>query len=244
GASRSQFTFVSRPGSVGKRRSIPLPAPANRPRSASADLPSTPARTTLGARAVTGAGMFKHLHFPILVINSDIDRNNVAGQQLAELFKALEQEGFEVLATASLEEGRLVAEAHRGLSCILFTPENHPDGDLGQDRRLFDAAHSRSPELPIMALSTTQALDTQLLGRLRDLHQLRGIIYLFEDTMPFIAGQIARTARTYLSQLLPPFFKALLTYTGRASYSWHSPGHGGGVAFRKSPVGRAFHDFF
>ncbi|MFN3578919.1 MAG: lysine decarboxylase, partial [Pseudomonas sp.] len=29
-----------------------------------------------------------------------------------------------------------------------------------------------------------------------------------------------------------------------ASYSWHSPGHGGGVAFRKSPVGRAFHDFF
>lgn len=188
--------------------------------------------------------MFKHLHFPILVINSDIDRNNVAGQQLAELFKALEQEGFEVLATASLEEGRLVAEAHRGLSCILFTPENHPDGDLGPERRLFDAAHSRSPELPIMALSTTQALDTQLLGRLRDLHQLRGIIYLFEDTMPFIAGQIARTARTYLSQLLPPFFKALLTYTGRASYSWHSPGHGGGVAFRKSPVGRAFHDFF
>lgn len=89
--------------------------------------------------------MFKHLHFPILVINSDIDRNNVAGQQLAELFKALEQEGFEVLATASLEEGRLVAEAHRGLSCILFTPENHPDGDLGPERRLFDAAHSRSP---------------------------------------------------------------------------------------------------
>ena len=46
--------------------------------------------------------MFKHLHFPILVINSDIGRSNVAGQQLAELFKALEHEGFEVLATSSL----------------------------------------------------------------------------------------------------------------------------------------------
>src|SRR5690606_41447307 len=102
-------------------------------------------------------------------------------------------------------------------SCTPYPTEYHALGALGPERRLFDAAHSRSPELPIMALSTTQALDTQLLGRLRDLHQLRGIIYLFEDTMPFIAGQIARTARTYLSQLLPPFFKALLTYTGRAS---------------------------
>ena len=188
--------------------------------------------------------MFKHLHFPILVIHSDIGRNNVAGQHLAELIAALEQEGFEVLATTSLAEGKLVAEAHRGLSCILFTPDNDPSDDLEPVRKLFVAAHSRSPELPIMALSTTQSLDAQLLSRLRDLHQLRGIIYLFEDTMPFIAGQIARTARTYLSQVLPPFFKALLTYTGRASYSWHSPGHGGGVAFRKSPVGRAFHDFF
>ena len=138
--------------------------------------------------------MFKHLHFPILVINSDINRTNVAGQQLAELFKALEHEGFEVLAPTSLDEGRLVAEAHRGLSCILFTPDNDLAAGMEPVRKLFAAAHSRSPELPIMALSTTQQLDTQLLSSLRDLHQLRGIIYLFEDTMPFIAGQIARTA--------------------------------------------------
>jgi len=109
--------------------------------------------------------MFKHLHFPILVINSDIGRSNVAGQQLADLFQALEHEGFEVLATSSLEEGRLVAEAHRGLSCILFTPDDDPE-ELGPVRRLFAAAHSRSPELPIMALSTSQSLDTQLLSRL------------------------------------------------------------------------------
>jgi arginine decarboxylase len=186
--------------------------------------------------------MFKHLHFPILIINPHIGRQDVAGSQLAELFKALKQEGFEVLATASIEEGRMIAEAHRGLSCILFTADQ--EEDLEQVKALFLAAHSRSPELPIMALSTRQSLDNDKLSALRDLHQLRGIIYLFEDTLPFIAGQIARTAQAYLGQLLPPFFKALLDYTGRASYSWHSPGHGGGVAFRKSPVGRAFHDFF
>lgn len=186
--------------------------------------------------------MFKHLHFPILVINPHIGKDDVAGTQLADLFKALRQEGLEVLATASIDEGRLIAEAHRGLSCILFTAD--AADDLEPIRALFEAAHSRSPELPIMALTTRQNLDNTQLAELRELHQLRGIIYLFEDTLPFIAGQIARTARSYLSNLLPPFFKALLDYTGRASYSWHSPGHGGGVAFRKSPVGRAFHDFF
>ena len=98
--------------------------------------------------------MFKHLHFPILVINPHIGLKDVAGSQLADLFKALESEGFKVLATASVDEGRLIAEAHRGLSCILFTADQ--EGDLAQVRALFQAAHSRSPELPIMALSTRQ----------------------------------------------------------------------------------------
>ncbi len=39
-------------------------------------------------------------------------------------------------------------------------------------------------------------------------------------------------------------FKALRDYTLHGSYSWHTPGHGGGVAFRKSPVGQLFYQFF
>jgi arginine/lysine/ornithine decarboxylase len=39
-------------------------------------------------------------------------------------------------------------------------------------------------------------------------------------------------------------FKALMDYTLNASYSWHTPGHGGGTAFRKSPVGQLFYQFF
>ena len=33
-------------------------------------------------------------------------------------------------------------------------------------------------------------------------------------------------------------------HTADSNYSWHTPGHGGGVAYRKSPVGQAFHQFF
>ena len=67
---------------------------------------------------------------------------------------------------------------------------------------------------------------------------------LFEDSFEFIARAIARAAELYLDRLAPPMFKALMDYTLHASYSWHTPGHGGGVAFRKSPVGMLFAEFF
>ena len=38
--------------------------------------------------------------------------------------------------------------------------------------------------------------------------------------------------------------RALVEHTAQSNYSWHTPGHGGGVAYRKSPVGQAFHQFF
>ena len=50
--------------------------------------------------------------------------------------------------------------------------------------------------------------------------------------------------KSYLDSLAPPFFRALVDYAQDGSYSWHCPGHSGGVAFLKSPVGRMFHQFF
>eukprot|EP01034_Spumella_vulgaris_P045793 gene45793-57067_t len=41
-----------------------------------------------------------------------------------------------------------------------------------------------------------------------------------------------------------PGDKALLDYAEDGSYSWHCPGHSGGVAFLKSPVGQMYHQFY
>ncbi len=67
---------------------------------------------------------------------------------------------------------------------------------------------------------------------------------MFEDTPEFVARHIIRETRTYLEGLAPPFFRALTNYAQDGSYSWHCPGHSGGVAFLKSPVGQMFHQFF
>src|SRR5262249_52763922 len=64
------------------------------------------------------------------------------------------------------------------------------------------------------------------------------------DTASFIAGRLEEALEAYLAKLLPPFFRGLIEHTEAHKYSWHTPGHSGGVAFLKSPVGRAFFDFF
>jgi arginine decarboxylase len=76
------------------------------------------------------------------------------------------------------------------------------------------------------------------------LRELHGFIHMFEDTPEFIARYVMREAKAYLDSLAPPFFRALVHYAADGSYSWHCPGHSGGVAFLKSPVGQMFHQFF
>ncbi|EIM93122.1 Orn/Arg/Lys decarboxylase [Paraburkholderia hospita] len=76
------------------------------------------------------------------------------------------------------------------------------------------------------------------------LRELHGFIHMFEDTPEFGARHLIREAHSYIDSLAPPFFRVLVNYAQDGSYSWHCPGHSGGVAFLKSPVGQMFHQFF
>ena len=69
-------------------------------------------------------------------------------------------------------------------------------------------------------------------------------IWILEDTASFIAGRVQAAIERYLEALLPPYAAALARYDREREYSWAAPGHQGGVAFLKSPVGRVFFDFF
>ncbi|GAA3462652.1 Orn/Lys/Arg decarboxylase N-terminal domain-containing protein [Saccharothrix longispora] len=73
---------------------------------------------------------------------------------------------------------------------------------------------------------------------------VNGWIWLLEDTPDFIAGRIDFAARQYLDQVLPPFFRELRRFDDTHPYSWHTPAHAGGIAFLKSPVGRAFYEYY
>ncbi|MDH1558063.1 Orn/Lys/Arg decarboxylase N-terminal domain-containing protein [Ectopseudomonas chengduensis] len=190
--------------------------------------------------------MYKDLKFPVLIVHRDIKADTVAGDRVRAIAQELTQDGFSILPTASAAEGRIVASTHHGLACILVAAEGAGENSrLLQDMvELIRVARVRAPQLPIFALGEQVTIENAPAEAMADLNHLRGILYLYEDTVAFLARQVARAAHNYLDGLLPPFFKALVQHTAQSNYSWHTPGHGGGVAYRKSPVGQAFHQFF
>ncbi|WP_060479312.1 MULTISPECIES: Orn/Lys/Arg decarboxylase N-terminal domain-containing protein [Pseudomonas] len=190
--------------------------------------------------------MYKDLKFPILIVHRAINADTVAGERVRGIAEELCQDGFTIIKAADHAEARLVATTHHGLACMLIAAEGVADHShlLQNMAELIRLARLRAPNLPIFALGEQVTLENAPAEAMSELNQLRGILYLFEDTVPFLARQVARAAHNYLDGLLPPFFRALVQHTAQSNYSWHTPGHGGGVAYRKSPVGQAFHQFF
>ncbi|RWU18146.1 lysine decarboxylase [Pseudomonas alkylphenolica] len=190
--------------------------------------------------------MYKDLKFPVLIVHREIKADTVAGERVRGIAQELAQDGFTILPAIDYAEGRLVASSHHGLACLLIAAEGAGENThlLQHMVELIRLARLRAPHLPIFVLGEQVTLENAPADVMSELNQLRGILYLFEDTVPFLARQVARAAHIYLDGLLPPFFKALVQHTAQSNYSWHTPGHGGGVAYRKSPVGLAFHQFF
>ncbi len=190
--------------------------------------------------------MYKDLKFPVLIVHRDIKADTLAGERVRGIAEELAQDGFSILPAIDYAEGRLLASTHHGLACMLIAAEGAGENThlLQNMVELIRLARLRAPHLPIFALGEQVTLENAPADVMSELNQLRGILYLFEDTVPFLARQVARAAHNYLDGLLPPFFKALVQHTAQSNYSWHTPGHGGGVAYRKSPVGLAFHQFF
>ena len=118
--------------------------------------------------------------------------------------------------------------------------EENPDA-IEQLRTFVTEIRYRNEDIPIFLHGETRTSRHIPNDVLRELH---GFIHMNEDTPEFVARLIIREAKAYLDSLPPPFFKALTHYAADGSYSWHCPGHSGGVAFLKSPVGQMFHQFF
>jgi arginine/lysine/ornithine decarboxylase len=69
-------------------------------------------------------------------------------------------------------------------------------------------------------------------------------IWMLQDTAAFIGGRVEAAIRRYGQAVIPPMARGLINFTREYEYSWHTPGHAGGTAFLKSPVGRIFYEFY
>lgn len=184
--------------------------------------------------------------FPVIIIDEDFRSENSSGLGIRVLAKAIEDEGTEVLGVTSYGDLTSFAQQQSRASAFILSidDEEFIEGKqeaIEQLRKFVTEIRHRNEEIPIFLHGETRTSRHIPNDVLRELH---GFIHMNEDTPEFVARLIIREAKAYLESLPPPFFKALTHYAADGSYSWHCPGHSGGVAFLKSPVGQMFHQFF
>jgi len=188
--------------------------------------------------------------FPIVIIDEDFRSENASGLGIRALAAAIEKEGMEVLGVTSYGDLTSFAQQQSRASAFLMSIDDEEFGGgtaeeteaaLKSLRAFVEEIRFKNADIPIYLYGETRTSRHIPNDILRELH---GFIHMHEDTPEFVARHIIREAKSYLDSLAPPFFRALLHYAQDGSYSWHCPGHSGGVAFLKSPVGQMFHQFF
>src|SRR6476620_11237236 len=135
----------------------------------------------------------------------------------------------------------LVSDA--ALHCILL------DWDLGESDAknhlralaLVNLIRARDDKVPIFLMAQRDEASEIPVNVMQMADEF---IWKLEDTAGFIGGRIRAAMQRYRDNLLPPMTAALAKFAFVHEYSWHTPGHTGGTAFLKSPVGRVFYDYF
>ncbi|HTU78419.1 MAG TPA: Orn/Lys/Arg decarboxylase N-terminal domain-containing protein [Solirubrobacteraceae bacterium] len=184
--------------------------------------------------------MLERQEFPVLLVAA-VQRRRAAGQTLSRIVAQLQALGHRVVQAETLEDGRALVASDPSFACVVLDWGLGSDGHEDAAMAVIGAARTRSERLPIFLM-----LEREQLGELplAVTETVQECVLVLEDTPAFVAGRIDFAWRRYTDALLPPYFRTLLEYGDTHEYSMHTPGHAGGTAFRKTPVGKAFYDFY
>ena len=175
----------------------------------------------------------------VLIVHDGFTVDSVESRALEALILALGELGVRVIPACSADDGLAVI---RSDECVdVAVVDWDLSGDVIHTEELLTRARQRNDRLPIWLMADRTALGdipTGVTG------QVNEYVYLLDDTADWIAGRLRDAAAAYRAAILPPMFAALMAFAEKHEYSWHTPGHEGGAAFRKSPTGRVFFDFF
>ena len=184
----------------------------------------------------------------VVIIDDTLHTDTPHGRTIQRIVKGLADFDLDVVSIASLEDARSAYANLPEADCILV---NWNLGDSGSKthadaKKLIYEIRQRNEDIPIFLMAepaeeTATTLTSLTVDIIREINEF---IYIMDDTPEFIAGRITAAAKRYKEALLPPFFGALVRFSEDFEYSWHTPGHAGGTAFRKSPAGRLFFKFF
>jgi arginine decarboxylase len=180
----------------------------------------------------------------VLLIASEVGRtDSVSDRAMERLVEAISNEGYEVVRTTSPQDGLSLVTSDPSYSAILLDWDLEGESQF-EERAALDiirGVRHRNKKVPIFLIADRTLVSELPLEVIKQVYEY---IHLFGDTPAFIASRLDTAIERYHEQLLPPYFRELLKYNDQSAYSWDAPGHMGGVAFLKHPVGQEFHRFF
>jgi arginine/lysine/ornithine decarboxylase len=188
-------------------------------------------------------GTFVPLRFRVLVVDDELTHDTAEGRSARSLVADLKARNLDVIQAISAADGMAVVTSDAALHAILmdWTLDDDDAKTHSRAKALLSYIRNRNERIPIFLMAERR--DTAKLT-IDVMQQVDEFVWTLEDTAAFVSGRVEAAARRYVNEILPPMIAALGQFARTHEYSWHTPGHTGGTAFLKSPVGRIFYDFY
>lgn len=186
----------------------------------------------------------KTLKLHVLIVEDQLATiDSTRGRALHDLVSEFQHRNVELVQARSYDDGHAAIISDAGFHCIFvdWTLGNNDIQSQTEVMQLLRTIRQRNANVPIFLMADRAAKQTLTVEAMELADEF---VWTLEDTAPFIAGRALAAVDRYLDKLLPPFTDALLRYSQKDEHSWAAPGHQGGIAFTKSPLGRVFFDFF
>jgi len=179
-------------------------------------------------------------HFPVLIIDDQVNVDTMSGRAVRSVMDELKKMDISMQTATTFEDGLFCLQSQQSISAIVLDWEAGTDKNNNGIKKLIQRIREVNEQVPIVLMTEKrhfQDIDVETIG------QVSEYVWKLEDTADFIAGRIRNVVKEYLTEIFPPFFGALMDYAEHYKYAWHTPGHAGGIAFLKSPIGRVFYEF-
>lgn len=150
------------------------------------------------------------------------------------LITSLQEQKYRIIYTDNIEDGIGNLLSNARIVCYIFDWDSF---DINEIEAFADI----NPDLPMFATYFSHTdLDLELSNFKINLDFLQYDRYLINEN----TKRIETAIHSYLDLITPPFTKGLMKYVAEQKYTFCTPGHMGGTAFTRSPVGSIFYNFF
>ncbi|VTR19989.1 Biodegradative arginine decarboxylase [Serratia fonticola] len=170
----------------------------------------------------------------MFVSSRGLKQDPPAIQALEELNAAVKARGFTTFIVDQISDAvKVINESQKYSAVGIYWDPSNPKIDI-ECQEFIDIFRKRNATAPLFLLSEDNVTDRVSLAILKEVNEY---IYLFSETPTFTANRIYTLIHRYAENLLPPYFKTLKNFTEDGDYYWDCPGHMGGMAYLKHPVG-------